>query len=193
MTIARPWLLVLASAFLTGAASAADKAVFTVAAEPVDKPWWQRAQWHPRATAVQGVPIKRLHPDWCAAEALSRERLSDALSATEVDQALDGRSFTLEGHFDGGGAAQLAFVGAYRRCSGEQGLFVAIIEPSRERARMRFLVEVPDAGSALAMLAREPDGTLAVWWCADCANGNRIAFNRDKREFFVAGPATKRQ
>ncbi len=174
------------------AVEAADKAVFTVMAEPADNPWWRRAQWQPRATSVQGVPIKRLHPDWCAAEALSRERLDEVVSAVVVDQALEGRSFTLEGHFDGGAAAQLAFVGAYRRCTGEQGLFVTIIEPSRERVRMRFLVEVPDPGSALAMLAREPDGTLAVWWCADCSNGNRIAFNREKREFYVAGPATRR-
>ena len=171
---------------------AADKAVFAVSAEPADKPWWRRAQWQPRASVVQNVPIKRLHPDWCAAEALSRERLDQAVGATLVDQALEGRGFTLEGNFDGSGALQLAFVGAYRRCSGEQGLFVTIIEPSRDRARMRFLVEVPDPGSALAMLAREPDGTLAVWWCADCVNGNRIAFNREKREFFVAGPATRR-
>ena len=174
------------------AVAAADKAVFTVAAEPSDKPWWRRAQWRPHATTVQGVPIKRLHPDWCAAEALVRERLDEAIGAAMVDQALEGRSFTLEGNFDGSGAPQLAFVGAYRRCSGEQGLFVAIIEPSRDRTRMRFLVEVPDPGSALAMLGREPDGTLAVWWCADCATGNRIAFNRDKRDFYVAGPATKR-
>jgi hypothetical protein len=173
--------------------AAADKAVFTVAPEPADKPWWRRAQWQPRATTVQGVPIKRLHPDWCAAEALGRERLDEAIGAAMVDQALEGRSFALAGNFDGSGAPQLAFVGAYRRCSGEQGLFVTIIEPSRDRARMRFLVELPDSGSALAMLSREPDGTLAVWWCADCANGNRIAFSRDKREFFVAGPATKRQ
>lgn len=174
------------------AVEAADKAVFTVAPEPADKPWWRRAMWQPRATTVQGVPIKRLHPDWCAAEALSRERLDRAIGAGALDEALEGRGFTLEGNFDGSGAAQLAFVGAYRRCTGEQGLFVAIIEPSRERVRMRFLVEVPDPGSALAMLAREPDGTLAVWWCADCAHGNRIAFNRDKREFYVAGPATRR-
>lgn len=171
---------------------AADKAVFSIAAEPADKPWWRRAQWQPRATIVQNVPIKRLHPDWCAAEALGRDRLVDAVGAALVDQALDGRSFTLQGNFDGSGALQLAFVGAYRRCSGEQGLFVAIIEPSRDRARMRFLVEVPDSDSALAMLGREPDGILAVWWCAECASGNRIAFNRDKREFYVAGPATKR-
>ena len=174
------------------AVQAADKAVFIVAPEPADKPWWRRAQWQPRATSVQNVPIKRLHPDWCAAEALNRERLDEAIGAALVDQALEGRAFTLEGNFDGSGAPQLAFVGAYRRCSGEQGLFVTIIEPSRDRARMRFLVEVPDAGSALAMLGREPDGTLAVWWCADCANGNRIAFNREKREFYVAGPATRR-
>jgi hypothetical protein len=183
-------LLVLWAAPL--AVEAADKAVFTVMPEPTDKPWWRRAQWQPRATTVQGVSIKRLHPDWCAAEALGRERLDQAIGAAAVDQALEGRSFTLEGNFDGSGAAQLAFVGAYRRCTGEQGLFVTIIEPSRERVRMRFLVEVPEPGSALAMLAREPDGTLAVWWCADCANGNRIAFNRDKREFYVAGPATRR-
>lgn len=174
------------------AVAAADKAAFTVAAEPADKPWWRRAQWRPHATTVQGVPIKRLHPDWCAAEALVRERLDEAIGAAMVDQALEGRNFRLEGNFDGSGAPQLAFVGAYRRCSGEKGLFVAIIEPSRDRTRMRFLVEVPDPGSALAMLGREPDGTLAVWWCADCATGNRIAFNRDKREFYIAGPATKR-
>mgnify|MGYP003417420485 CR=1 FL=1 len=100
--------------------------------------------------------------------------------------------FVLEGSFDGSGAAQVAFVGAYRRCTGEQGLFVAIIEPGKDRVRMRFLVELPDPGSGLALLDREPDGTLAAWWCADCANGNRIAFNRDKREFYVAGPATRR-
>lgn len=174
------------------AAVAADKAVFTVLAEPADKPWWRRAQWHPRASVVQNVPIKRLHPDWCAAEALGRERLDEAVGHALVDQALEGRSFKLEGNFDGSGTPQLAFVGAYRRCSGEQGLFVTIVEPSRERARMRFLVELPDPGSALAMLGREPDGTLAVWWCADCPSGNRIAFNRDKREFFVSGPATRR-
>ena len=173
-------------------ALAADKAVFTVAPEPADKPWWRRAQWQPRATVVRNMPIKRLHPDWCAAEALNRERLDEVIGAAVVDQALEGRTFTLEGHFDGTAAAQLAFVGAYRRCSGEQGLFVTIIEPWRDRVRLRFLVEVPDPGSALAMLDREPDGTLAVWWCADCANGNRIAFNREKREFYVAGPATKR-
>lgn len=176
-----------------GVVEAADKAVFIVAPEPADKPWWRRAQWQPRATTVQSVPIKRLHPDWCAAEALNRESLDEAIGAALVDQALEGRAFTLEGNFDGSGAPQLAFVGAYRRCSGEQGLFVTIIEPWRDRARMRFLVEVPDPGSALAMLSREPDGTLAVWWCADCANGNRIAFNREKREFYVAGPATRRQ
>jgi hypothetical protein len=188
-------VLLLALVFWAGAAGvqAADKAVFTFSAEPADKPWWQRAQWQPRATVVHNVPIKRLHPDWCAAEAIGRERLDEAVGAAMVDRALEGRSFTQEGRFDGTGAAQLAFVGAYRRCSGEQGLFVSIVEPSRERVRMRFLVEVPDPGSALAMLGREPDGTLAVWWCADCSNGHRIAYSREKREFYVAGPASSRR
>jgi hypothetical protein len=184
------WSLLLCC---TGLTWAADGAVLRLAAEPAEAPWWQRAKWQPRAAAVHGVPIKRLHPEWCAAEPLSRQRFDAAVGPALVDAALAGRSFLLEGSFDGRGIAQMAFVGAYRRCAGEQGLFVAIVEPALERPRMRFLVEVPDAGSALAMLDREPDGTLAVWWCADCGNGSRIAFNRDKREFYVAGPATRRQ
>jgi hypothetical protein len=115
-----------------------------------------------------------------------------AVATVSLDDALAGRQFRLEGTFDGGATVQWAFVGAYRHCDGERGLFVAIVEPGKDRVRMRFLVEAPAPGSGLAMLDREPDGTLAVWWCADCANGNRIAFNRDKREYFVAGPATRR-
>jgi hypothetical protein len=172
-------------------ASAADK-VLVIASEPADKPWWRRAQWQPRATLVQGVPIKRLHPDWCAAEALSRSAFDAAAGAAAVEQALAGRSLMLHGNFDGSGAPQIAFVGAYRRCAGEKGLFAAIVEPAKDRVRMRFLVEVPEPGSGLALLDREPDGSLAVWWCADCGNGNRIAFNRERREFYVAGPASRR-
>jgi hypothetical protein len=171
---------------------ATEETVLSIAAEPADKPWWRRARWQPRATVVQGVAIKRLHPQWCAAEPLSRERLDAAVGAAPVEAAMAQRRFLIEGSFDGSGAAQIAFTGAYRRCDGERGLFVAIVEPARERPRMRFLVEVPEPGSGLALLDREPDGTLAVWWCADCDNGNRIAFNRDKREFYVAGPATRR-
>jgi len=87
---------------------------------------------------------------------------------------------------------QTAFVGAYRRCAGERGLFLAIIDRQGARTRLRFLVEVPDPGSAFAALTQEADGTLAVWWCADCDAGHRIAFNRDTRGFYVAGPATRR-
>jgi hypothetical protein len=172
--------------------SAAEPAVLSVADEPADRPWWRRARWQPRAVVIHGVPIKRLHPDWCSAEALLRERFEAAVGAAAVDAALGRRQFLVSGSFDASGAPQIAFVGAYRRCGGEQGLFAAIVEPAKDRVRMRFLVEVPEPGSGLAMLDREPDGTLAVWWCAECGNGNRIAFNRDKREFYVAGPATPR-
>jgi hypothetical protein len=158
--------------------------------EPAKDPWWERAAVQPRAVAVHGVPVKRLHPDWCAAEAFSREFFGAERLQTPP---LDALTFALEGRFDGGAKTQLAFVGAYRRCAGEQGLFVAIVEPAAQRPRVRFLVEVPDAPSAIAHLTREPDGTLAVWWCADCPEGSRIAFNREARGFFVAGPAVPRR
>jgi hypothetical protein len=183
-------LLALCAAALP--ALAADP-VLVIAPEPAADTWWQRAQWHPRSTVVRGVPIKRLHPDWCAAEAFSRELIGEERLGVAAGNPLAGLDFALEGTFDGGGKPQIAFVGAYRRCAGEQGLFVTIVEPAKERPRMRFLVELPNAGSALAAVGRDPDGTLVVWWCVGCDNGVRIEFNRETKGFFVSGPATRRQ
>ena len=191
----RAWGAVLAVVALMHAAPAALAAdsLLLVNAEPAIDPWWLRARWQPRSQVVRGVPIKRLHPQWCAAEAFSRDLLALALPGPNTAAGAQGQTFFLEGSFDGSGRPQLAFVGAYRQCGGEQGLFLAIVEQHRDRPRMRFLVEVPDPGSALATLGLEPDGSLAVWWCVDCANGARIEFNRESRGFFVAGPASPRR
>jgi hypothetical protein len=185
----RRWLLwtVLAMA---GVAAADDRLV--VAPEPAGEPWWQRAQWQPRSTSVRGVAVKRMHPDWCAAEAFSRDLIGESLLGEGAGDPLHGLDFATDGDFDASGRPQIAFVGAYRRCAGEQGLFAAIVEPRKDRPRVRFLVEVPEPGSAFAAVGREPDGTLAVWWCAACDNGVRIEFNREAKGFFVAGPATRR-
>ncbi|HET9976578.1 MAG TPA: hypothetical protein VFQ20_04020 [Burkholderiaceae bacterium] len=166
----------------------AGGSVLVVRDEPARDPWWRRATIQPRSQVVHGVPVKRLHPDWCAAEAFSR----DFFGADRLVGPTDGLAFALEGRFDGGDRPQLAFVGAYRRCGGEQGLFLAIVEPAAQRPRVRFLVEVPEAPSAIAHLTREPDGTLVVWWCVDCAEGVRVPYNREAKGFHVAGPATPR-
>ena len=173
-------------------AQGAAPPVLSVRPEPARDPWWQRATVTPRATTVRGIAIKRLEPAWCAAEAFTRELFGEELLGPAGGNPLEGLAFSLEASFDGSGKPQTAFVGAYRRCNGESGLFVAITDRPGERPRMRFLVEVPDPGTAFAALALEPDGTLAVWWCAACDNGHRIAFNRETRGFFVAGPATRR-
>jgi hypothetical protein len=187
------WSAVVATG-VRGQAPAAPQPspVLTVRPEPARDPWWQRATLAPRATVVRGMPIKRLEPAWCAAEAFTRELFGEELLGPAGSSALDGLVFSIDASFDGSGRLQTAFVGAYRRCDGERGLFVAITDRPGDRPRMRFLVEVPDAGTAFAALALEPDGTLAVWWCAGCDNGHRIAFNRETRGFYVAGPATRR-
>ena len=166
--------------------------VLTLLAEPAREPWWQRATLMPQATTVRGLPIKRFEPAWCAAQDFTRVLFGEELLGPAGGSPLDGLAFSLDGSFDGSGKPQMAFVGAYRRCDGERGLFVAIIEPSAQRTRVRFLVEVPDPGTAFAALSVEPDGALAVWWCAACDNGHRIAYNRETRGFYVAGPATRR-
>ena len=153
------WLALLALAPVF-AAPPAD--LLEIAAEPAAEPWWQRASWQPKAQAVRGVAIKRLHPQWCAAEAFSRDLLGDDLLGPAAGNPLDGLDFSLDGSFDGSGRPQVAFVGAYRRCNGEQGLFATIIEPARDRPRMRFLVELPDTRSALAAVGREPEVAVKV-------------------------------
>lgn len=166
--------------------------VLSVAREPAGDPWWQRTTVTARATSVHGIAIKRLEPAWCAAEAFTRGLFGEELLGPAGGSPLEGLSFSIEASFDGSGKAQTAFVGAYRRCDGERGLFVAIVDRPGERPRVRFLVEVPDPGTAFAALAQEPDGTLAVWWCGGCSTGHRIAYNRETRGFYVAGPATRR-
>jgi hypothetical protein len=166
--------------------------MLTVRPEPARDPWWQRASWAPRATVVRGMPVKRIEPAWCAAEAFTSELFGEELLQAVGVSPLEGAVFSLESSFDGSGNKQTAFIGAYRRCEGESGLFVAIIDRPGPRPRLRFLVEVPDPGTAFATLALEPDGTLAVWWCPACDKGHRIAFNRETRGFYVAGPATRR-
>lgn len=173
-------------------AAALPSPVLSVRPEPARDPWWQRATLTPRATVVRGLPIKRLEPAWCAGEAFTQELFGDELLGPAGGSPLDGLAFSVDASFDGSGKLQTAFVGAYRRCDGERGLFVAIVDRPGERPRMRFLVEVPDPGTVFAALALEPDGTLAVWWCAGCDNGHRIAYNRETRGFYVAGPATRR-
>ena len=187
-------VMALCAALLVPAAQAQSVAspVLNVRPEPARDPWWQRATLTPRGATVRGIAIKRLEPAWCAAEAFTRELFGDELLGPAGGNPLEGLAFSLEASFDGSGKPQTAFVGAYRRCNGESGLFVAITDRPGERPRMRFLVEVPDPGTAFAALALEPDGTLAVWWCAACDNGHRIAFNRETRGFYVAGPATRR-
>lgn len=196
----RAWPFALALAFsLPGHAVRAQAAsstpaapVLTLRAEPARDPWWQRASLTPRSTAVRGLPIKRIEPAWCAAEVFTRELFGEELLRPGGGDLLDGMAFALESSFDGSGKLQTAVIGAYSRCEGEHGLFVAIIDRNGERLRLRFLVEVPDPGTAFAALALEPDGTLAVWWCPMCDKGHRIAFNRETRGFYVAGPATRR-
>lgn len=176
--------------------TAAAQPLLTIKVEPARDPWWQRATINPRATTVRGISIKRFEPSWCAAEAFTREFFGEELLGPAGGNPLEGLAFTLEGSFDGSGKVQTALVGAYQRCDGERGLFVAITDTltrkAGERSRMRFLVEVPDPGTAFAALALEPDGTLAVWWCGGCDRGHRISYNRESGGFFVAGPATRR-
>ena len=175
---------------------AAAPPLLTIRLEPARDPWWHRATFTPRATTVRGMPIKRIEPAWCAAEAFTRELFGEDLLGPAGGSPLDGLAFSLDGSFDGSGKVQTAFVGAYQRCDGERGLFVAITDTltrrAGERSRVRFLVEVPDPGTAFAALALEPDGTLAVWWCGACDKGHRIAYNRESGGFYVAGPATRR-
>lgn len=194
MRVARQWVLGVALLGLaaTALAGSKDAPFIVVRPEPVDDPWWLRASLNPKSQTLRGVPIQRFQTAWCAAEAFAPSLFGEELLGPQGGDPLGGLTFGLEAALDGTGRLQSAFVGAYRRCDGERGLFLAITDTVRERLKVRFLIEVPDAGSAFAALGLEPDGTLAVWWCAQCDTGHRILYNRETRGFFVAGPATRR-
>jgi hypothetical protein len=151
----------------------------TVAPEPGGAPWWKRATLHPSGAQVRGLPLARIESSWCAADELGAEAFGDRLAGAGAASPLRDLRFALEAPLEGSARLQTAVLGAYRRCSGEQGLFVLIVEPRADRPRFRYLLEAPDPGTALAGLRFDAARRqLVVHWCGlACDTESRIAWD----------------
>jgi hypothetical protein len=157
-----------------------------IAAEPAWKAWWLRAILQPSGTEVRGLPLPRLHRDWCAADAFSVERFPQGVFIGPGGTDLLGAEragFTVEGAFDGGLRRLIATVGAYRRCDGELGHFLLVLDPTRRGLKLRYLLERPFDGSVLTVLRQVDEQTLRWSPCLACNEGVLVRWNPQTRYF----------
>jgi hypothetical protein len=157
-----------------------------VSAEPAWKAWWLRADLHPSGQQLRGLPLPRLHPDWCAADEFGRDRFPAGIFIGPGGTDLLGAEragFTFEGAFDGGLRKLIATVGVYRRCSGELGHFLVVLDPTRRGLKLRYLLERPFDGSALTVLRQVDPHTLRWSPCLGCNEGVLVRWNAQTRHF----------
>ena len=157
-----------------------------IASEPVWKAWWLRADLQPTGTQIRGLPLPRLHPQWCFADEFTRDRFpaevftrGDGVDALAAERA----AFTLEGHFDGGPRRLVATVGAYERCTGEIGHFLLVLDPTPRGLKLRYLLERPFDGSVLTVLRQVDARTLRFSPCLACDEGVLLRWNPQTRHF----------
>ncbi len=184
-------LLALALVGAAAAATPADPPVplvplVQIAAEPLWKAWWLRADLQPTGTQVRGLPLARLHPQWCAADEFAPERFPSGVFTGPggVDLlAAERAAFTLEGPFDGGPRRLISTVGAYARCTGEVGHFLLVLDPTPRGLKLRYLLERPFDGSVLTVLRQIDARTLRFSPCLACDEGVLLRWNPQTRHF----------
>ena len=169
-------------------AASADSAVplVQIATEPVWKAWWLRADLQPTGVQVRGLPLARLHPQWCAADEFTRDRFPAHVfgGPDGVDRlAAEHAAFTIDGPFDAGPRRLIALVGAYERCTGEVGHFLLVLDPTPRGLKLRYLLERPFNGSVLAVLRQVDANTLRFSACLACDEGVLLRWNAQTRHF----------
>lgn len=152
--------------------------------KPGTDAWWLRAEFRALDREVRGIPVAAIHSSWCKATEFRRELFPPELLVEngydllrEADLA-----FSLEGSFDGSGKRQLALVGVYETCRGEQGRFFLILDADTQKVRFLDTELTPDRFSALKRADR---GRIMVAYCFECDVVAFVRWDRGKKRFVM--------
>jgi hypothetical protein len=92
-------------------------------------------------------------------------------------------SFSLEGHFDGSAATQVALVGVYQECLGQKGRFILILDqPISSKPKVRFVSATP-TDRQFGALAKGEGNTIVAWACMQCDGFSILKWDRKRRKF----------
>ena len=165
-TLAGAWLCAI---LVTGCA--AHRPLIVEKPEPKNYAWWLRSEIRPVGSAVRDIPVRDIDASWCQATEYSPDLFPSHVrygTAFPLDQTLkraDG-SFSVAEKF---GRREMVdmLVGAYQKCSGEQGTFLLALENSGSKPQPAAVAEFPGS-PRFAFLRRLNRQRIQLWWCFAC-------------------------
>jgi len=174
--------ILLASLFFvltTAVGNTESNSFVSIAPEPERRAWWLRAEFYPSDVEVRGIPVGKIRATWCKATEFRKD-----LFPPDLARDLEGRSFTVDGFFDGSKTRQTALVGAYETCTGEKGSFLLILAwPQAGAPVIRFVHEM---GIPFGIVSTATtDSTLAVLHCLECDHFTKFKWDKSKRRFVM--------
>jgi hypothetical protein len=174
--------IVVAAMFVALATAAFGQSLVTVPPGSKTEAWWLRAQFHPMHTEVRGIPVAKIRPNWCKATEYKRELFpKELLVENGTDLMASGhQSFALTGNFDRSKSKQVALVGVYQTCGGEEGSFLLIIDADTRKVRF---VDATASKTQFAALSLAPRNTIALFNCMECDNAGLLRWNAKRKAF----------
>ena len=142
---------------------------------------WSTVEYHPYGTSVRGIPIRKLNEGLCKANELSPSDFPEHLWKDYRDI---GHSVSVSGRFVGNRNIQTALIGAYETCEKEKGLFLLIVENSRNRHRVLLFEKYPN--EVVMTLGVADKRSIQVMWCiGGCDHGTTLHWDTKKRKFVM--------
>jgi hypothetical protein len=165
-------------ACLSTAAQAQDFAT----TKPGKEAWWLRTSFNPMHTQVRGIPVAKIHKDWCKATEFTLDRIPRRLlDEDETEKAIKqyGFSFAVEGQFDRSKATQVALTGVYETCAGKKGSFLLILD--KDTQKIRFVDATPGDNQFAILTGDKKD--VVIMYCLECDVGGVLRWNAKKKAF----------
>lgn len=150
------------------ASACADRPLVRVAPEPAGHAWWLRASFDPRGRALRGVPVRALHPRWCAVDELGPAAFADLERADGGDAwARSAPRYSVPGPEVDGRATRVQLV-VFRECAGATGTAMLLLDDAATSGGRPVAVQVLARPAAYAMLDSDAPARVHVVHCQDC-------------------------
>jgi hypothetical protein len=149
--------------------------------EPEYYAWWLRTEFHPFGAEVRGIPVHKIHANWCKATEFRKDLFPPKLALDLNDTGTF--TFAKDGIFDGSTTKQTALLGVYETCTGEQGTFLLILSwPKSDKPKIRFVHEM-SLEHQFSMLSVSADATITVQHCLDCDHTTEFRWSKLRGRF----------
>jgi hypothetical protein len=149
---------------------------------PGPEAWWLRTSFNPLHTEVRGIPVAKIHRNWCKATEFTRALMPQKeMAEQKSEQVMDevGLAFSFTGNFDRSKAKQVALVGVYQECGGRKGTFLLIIDEGTQK--VRFIDTTPEERQFAILSVHEND--IGFSSCMECHGGATLRWNARQKAF----------